>query len=112
MIYKFSVYENDQSFGDQLQNLKYRNEWKSHGRHNSYLPQFAPTKTQKLIHAFLSIGVTYIWMRLSRTSVDRNWGEMSDDKWQKKLWKIIHYSEKYFKIINLINFLIFLYNGK
>jgi peroxin-2 len=56
--------------------------------------------------------VPYLWVRISRYSVSENWGSFEADDWRKKTWKLMNFVDKYLKIIVLINFLIFLYNGK
>lgn len=92
LIYRYSVYEYGQSFGDSLQNLRYRNEFDIN-QHNHTITNIssssivggeiglaidgivnstrirlpyesAPTKLQKYLHFIATTVVPYIWVRL------------------------------------------------
>lgn len=87
LIYRYSVYEYGQSFGDSLQNLRYRNEFDVN-RHNNTITsrlegetglaidfigsstgirlsyESAPTTLQKYLHFIATTVFPYIWQRL------------------------------------------------
>jgi peroxin-2 len=100
------VYEKNQSYGDSLQNLRFRDEFTSQ---TSYNP---PSSSRKLFHAFLTICVPYFWERLNRTSINDGWGSMQETSWQKRTWRFINRFEFYFKALSAINFMLFLFQGK
>jgi peroxin-2 len=91
-----------------MQNLKYRNEL--FGVHGS------PSKIQKLIHATLLIGLPYIHARLNKIltegddSQETSW--WMGGKTQVDIWRKLNALEMYVKLAQMINFLIFLVNGK
>jgi peroxin-2 len=108
LIYKFSVYENDASFGDRIQNLKYRNS------KNQLI-----TKYQKIVHALLNIGIPWIQFRLNRLAIDQNWGEIVieqdtsiTNRLKYYIYKYSHTVEMSYKLLSLVNFIVFLKNGK
>eukprot|EP01080_Neovahlkampfia_damariscottae_P008504 gene8504-328_t len=109
LIYKFSIYDFNASFGDSIQNLKYRCESFFFTPLEKSKP---PSNLQKIIHGSLLILVPYIWTRVSRLSISENWGAQENDSWKKKIWKGMNFIDKYFKIIVLFNFLVFLFNGR
>jgi peroxin-2 len=89
-----------------MQNLKYRNELI--GSHES------PSKIQKLIHATLLIGLPYIHARVNKILTE---GDDSQDvtwlgKSQVEIWRKLNALEMYVKLAQMINFLIFLVNGR
>ena len=87
-IYKYSIYDNDQTFGDRIQNLKYSKN------------QSQPSLISKYIYAFASIGIPYLYERTCKSEL------LNIDYSNFKKF------EYYYKTIEFINFIIFLYEGK
>ncbi len=107
LIYQSSIYDQSQSFGDKLQNLKYRNEWRSNLKFDAPVAKY-----QKVFHALLSIGLPYFFVRFTRFCSDQNWNEADPSTLKRKIWNIVKRVEFYYQIIYCCNFLTFLYQGK
>eukprot|EP00761_Pharyngomonas_kirbyi_P004339 gb/GECH01004343.1/.p1 GENE.gb/GECH01004343.1/~~gb/GECH01004343.1/.p1 ORF type:complete len:332 (+),score=49.72 gb/GECH01004343.1/:1-996(+) len=123
LIFYFSVFHQNQTYGDRLMNLKYRNEYAvSYNKtkasriaaNTSSVPssEFHPSLTQKGIYALLLIGVPWLWSRIQRRSTVQEWGAYRRGTWQRQVWKGMQYLESLYKGFNVINFLVFLYDGK
>lgn len=70
------------------------------------------TKAQKISYGILTVGGQYAWTRISRIATNKGWGELEEDDIRNKIYKLLQYGEKYWKLFSLINFLVFLWNGK
>ncbi|KAI8377900.1 Pex12 amino terminal region-domain-containing protein [Radiomyces spectabilis] len=112
VLFKLSVYDSSATYGAQLQNLKYRNEWKHGGALESIATDAPLTKTQKIIYGVLTVGGQYAWTRLNRLVTIRGWGELDETDMRYKFYRLLQAGEKYWKAFSLLNFLVFLYNGK
>ncbi|CAG8477702.1 16849_t:CDS:2 [Funneliformis mosseae] len=112
IMYRLSIYESGASYGAQLQNLKYRNERQHWGGLQSTAKDSPLTKFQKFVYGALTIGGQYMWMRVNRLVTAQGWGELSEDNPRKVFWKILQKVENVYKSLSLLNFLIFLYDGK
>ncbi len=130
-LFKLSIYNSSTTYGAQLQNLKYRNERMHKGsckctwrKKKNFVPityiqkvesiaKDAPlTKAQKISYGILTVGGQYAWTRISRIATNKGWGELEEDDIRNKIYKLLQYGEKYWKLFSLINFLVFLWNGK
>ncbi|KAL0090999.1 Pex12 amino terminal region-domain-containing protein [Phycomyces blakesleeanus] len=111
-LFKLSIYDTSATYGAQLQNLKYRNEWKHGGPLESIAKDAPLTKTQKIIYGVLSVGGQYAWTRTSRLVTSRGWGELDESDIRNKIYRVLQAGEKYWKALSLVNFLVFLYSGK
>ncbi|KAG2386943.1 hypothetical protein C9374_001978 [Naegleria lovaniensis] len=86
-IYKYSIYDNNQTFGDRIQNLKYSNtEMKD------------PNIFSKYLYGIASIGIPYLYERVCKS-------QYLNIEYLKRF-------EYYYKTLEFINFIIFLYQGK
>ncbi|KAI8070828.1 Pex12 amino terminal region-domain-containing protein [Gongronella butleri] len=112
ILFKLSIYDSSASYGAQLQNLKYRNEWKHGGILESIAKDAPLTKTQKIIYGLLTVGGQYAWTRSNRYITEQGWGELDETTTRNKVYRILQAGEKYWKAFTLLNFLVFLYNGK
>ncbi|KAL0491578.1 peroxin [Acrasis kona] len=112
LIYKFSVYESDQSFGDRLQNLKYTNH-----RISNIFRSAKPANVQKILHAFLIIGLPWAHARLNKILTEHE-GEDAEKVWwlgnytRVDFWRKLNKLEMYIKLMQMVNFLVFLVDGK
>ncbi|KAI8326887.1 Pex12 amino terminal region-domain-containing protein [Blakeslea trispora] len=111
ILFKFSIYDASASYGAQLQNLIYRDE-------RYHTGQLALTKDrplaqwQKIAFGILTVGGQYGWTRLNRHVTSRGWGELESEDRRNKIYRWLQTGEKYWKASSLVNFLIFLWNGK
>ncbi|EIE78571.1 hypothetical protein RO3G_03275 [Rhizopus delemar RA 99-880] len=111
-LFKLSIYNSSTTYGAQLQNLKYRNERMHKGSLESIAKDAPLTKAQKISYGILTVGGQYAWTRISRIATNKGWGELEEDDIRNKIYKLLQYGEKYWKLFSLINFLVFLWNGK
>ncbi|CAO3653654.1 unnamed protein product [Cunninghamella echinulata] len=112
ILFKLSVYDSSATYGAQLQNLKYRNEWEHGGILESIAKDAPLTKTQKIIYGILTVGGQYAWTRSNRYITEKGWGELDESDTRNKVYRVLQAGEKYWKAFSLLNFLVFLYNGK
>eukprot|EP01114_Cavostelium_apophysatum_P021434 TRINITY_DN7474_c0_g1_i1.p1 TRINITY_DN7474_c0_g1~~TRINITY_DN7474_c0_g1_i1.p1 ORF type:complete len:322 (-),score=35.84 TRINITY_DN7474_c0_g1_i1:569-1534(-) len=97
-IYKLSIYSMDTTYGNKLQNLKFTTS------DNKPI-----TAWQKILLGVLTIGGRWAWTRANSLSSDRsNW----TSEWYAKLWKVLSTLEKVYLCASVINFMVFLYDGK
>ncbi|ORY91022.1 Pex12 amino terminal region-domain-containing protein [Syncephalastrum racemosum] len=112
VLFKFSVYDSGATYGAQLQNLKYRNEW-MHSRALESIAKDAPlSKTQKILYGLFTVGGQYAWIRANRYITEQGWGELDESEIRNKVYRTLQAGEKYWKAFTLINFLVFLANGR
>ncbi|GBB97168.1 hypothetical protein RclHR1_02930017 [Rhizophagus clarus] len=111
-MYRLTVLESGATYGAQLQNLKYRNERQHWGGLQSISKDSSLTKFQKSAYIALTVGGPYIWIRINRLVTAQEWGESNEDDPRKIFWKVLQKAENIYKTISLLNFLIFLYDGK
>ncbi|KAJ3190328.1 peroxisome assembly protein (Peroxin-2) [Gaertneriomyces sp. JEL0708] len=109
---RLSIYSMGASYGLQLQNLKYRNEARHQGQLESFSIDAPLTRIQKIAHALLFVGGRWGWLRINRYSTTHGWSERSDDDWRSRLYELLQKAETVYRIASLINFLVFLYNGR
>ncbi|ORX52040.1 hypothetical protein DM01DRAFT_1289303 [Hesseltinella vesiculosa] len=112
VLFKLSIYDSSASYGAQLQNLKYRNEWKHRGFLESIAKDAPLSKTQKMMYGLLTVGGQYAWSRANRYITEQGWGELDQDDTRNKVYRFLQAGEKYWKAFTLLNFLVFLYNGR
>ncbi|RHZ56709.1 hypothetical protein Glove_397g8 [Diversispora epigaea] len=112
IMYRLSIYESGASYGAQLQNLKYRNERQHGGLLQSTAKDAPLTKFQKYAFGIMTIGGQYVWMRMNRIVTAQGWGELEDNNPRKIFWKILQKVENIYRVLSLLNFFVFLYDGK
>jgi peroxin-2 len=111
LIYRYSIFTLGTTYGNLLQNLKFRNELvrPSIAATNDPSPL---TTLQKVTYGVLTIGGEWCWARLSRMSLTSGWGDRAQNDWHRKAWQWLSHIENTYKCLSIINFLVFLYNGK
>ncbi|ORZ10518.1 Pex12 amino terminal region-domain-containing protein [Absidia repens] len=112
VLFKLSIYDSSATYGSQLQNLKYRNEWKHGGVLESIAKDAPLTKSQKIAYGVLTVGGQYAWTRANRYITEKGWGELDESDVRNKVYRILQTGEKYWKAFSVLNFLVFLYNGR
>ncbi|KAI9492243.1 Pex12 amino terminal region-domain-containing protein [Zychaea mexicana] len=111
-LFKLSVYDSSATYGSQLQNLKYRNEWKHGGALESIAKDAPLSQAQKILYGVFTVGGQYAWSRANRYITSQGWGELDESDIRNKVYRVLQAGEKYWKAFSLLNFLIFLWNGK
>ncbi|KAJ3393063.1 peroxisome assembly protein (Peroxin-2) [Lobulomyces angularis] len=54
----------------------------------------------------------WFWIQLNRYATTNEFSELPESDFRHKLWKILQKIENFFKSLSLINYIIFLYNGR
>lgn len=70
------------------------------------------TQGQKIAYGLFTVGGQYTWTRANRFITVRGWGELDESNIKYKIYQILQTGEKYWKAVSLLNFLIFLWNGR
>jgi peroxin-2 len=112
LIYRFSVLESKPTYGCKLQNLKYRNEMAHSSKYSMFNGTTDLSKEQKLMYFALKVLTPYLYEKFNEYMTSHGWSEYSNRNPKKKLWKLFQSLEKIYKLSSLLNFYIFLYNGK
>jgi peroxin-2 len=120
-IYCFSVCRDVPTPGNKLQNLKYRNE-----RHpdlsskataklalmNSTSPVFKLSIFQKVGYGVCFVGMPWLWARWSNAMTYQGWGGFPEGSRERKIYLFCRYLEIAFRSFSVLNFLVFLVDGK
>ncbi|KAM9971577.1 hypothetical protein ACTFIW_011559 [Dictyostelium discoideum] len=111
VIYKLSIFNLGTTYGNQLQNLTYRNEKAFDPiRGSDQLNKL--TMRQKWLSGLINIGGEWLWTRINRYLINNNWSEHPPNDIRKKFWNFLNFAESAYKALALLNFLTFLFNGK
>lgn len=102
MLFRWSVWTTGTTYGNQLMNLRFENAWGGGPM----------TRTQQVGYALAYIGLPWGWARLSGISTSQAWGAQPDDDWRKRIWKAMGHIEKALKALSLLNFVVFLADGR
>ncbi|KYR01049.1 RING zinc finger-containing protein [Tieghemostelium lacteum] len=111
LIFKLSIFNLGTTYGNQLQNLTYRNEAAFDPRGGSD-KLIKLTQRQKWMSGIFNIGGEWLWTRIQRISINDAWSERPPDDIRKRLWNLLNLMESAYKILSILNFLTFLYDGK
>ncbi|KAI8990324.1 Pex12 amino terminal region-domain-containing protein [Pilobolus umbonatus] len=112
VLFKLSVYDTSATYGAQLQNLKFRNERKHSGPLEAIAQDAPLTNGQKLAYGIFTVGGQYVWSRVNRYITSKGWGELDESDTKYRIYYLLQTGEKYWKAFSLVNFLVFLWNGK
>ncbi|KAI9205756.1 Pex12 amino terminal region-domain-containing protein [Polychytrium aggregatum] len=112
LIYGLAMSTFGSSYGEALENLKYRNELK-HAAANEHLPIDARlSRLQIVLRGLLTIGGHWAWTRLTRYTTTQEWSQRDESDIRFRLWGWMQSCEVLFKAVSLVNFLAFLYGGR
>lgn len=64
------------------------------------------------MYGVLTVGGQYAWTRANRYITMKGWGELDESDIKYKVYNVLQKGEKYWKAFSLLNFLIFLWNGR
>ncbi|RKO91572.1 Pex12 amino terminal region-domain-containing protein, partial [Blyttiomyces helicus] len=112
VMYHFSIYATGASYGLQLQNLRYRNESRHGGKREASTIDAPLTRSQKLAHAILHVFGRWSWLRVNRYATTHEWSEHPENNWRNRIWRYLQKAETAYKAISVVNFLVFLYDGR
>jgi len=93
-------------------NLKFRNELLHNDVARAPQDVAALSTIQKILYGVFTIGGEWLWARITRLSINQGWGDMAEDDWQRKVWKIMTYVENTYRALTILNFVLFLRNGQ
>lgn len=120
-LFRASIWNFQSTYGQRLQNLTYRNERAhqktelgssfksspfSNGRH------VALSKKQLIFYAIFWILGRYGIERLNWYCSSRGWADEPDDSKKRKFWLLLRWVEKIAKLLDFINLIAFLSNGR
>lgn len=116
VLFKLGIWDSNQSFGDSLQNVVYRNERaaKSNGLEN-VLTAFRltrPTRGQLVAKLALSILLPYVVSRVQKRASDESWAALPATSWRRRLLLLLTYGETCTQVLAVANTLLFLALGK
>lgn len=157
-VLKMSLYDRGATYGSELQNLKYRNEWKhGDGRELVSCSSWRPPLTgpavqstavdsslqpvQKAAYMTLQVLPAYLHSRLRDRMLSSSWGDeplptswfslldvrrafksrrrrtgeeegQLGREWKRVVWELLSAGEKLGAVAGLVNFLVFLYDGR
>lgn len=123
------------TYGSTLQNLKYRDERKHANGLQSTAIDSTPTRTQKWAYVALQVAPIYVIARLRDTMAASSWadeplprswlslinpGRLGNKRrrtelkaeWKRSVWELVNASDRLYAMLDLANFLVFLYDGK
>ncbi|KAJ8297193.1 Ran-specific GTPase-activating protein 1 [Rhodotorula toruloides] len=139
-VLKLSLWESGATYGSALQNLRYRNEGRHAKGLQSTATDSNLTRIQKLAYTLLVVLPPYLHSRLQDRMLTSSWAdeplprswfslvdlrrlmargrrreeEMIQWKreWKRTGWELLNVGERLSAVLGLVNFLVFLYNGR
>ncbi|GAA5888837.1 hypothetical protein JCM6882_002872 [Rhodosporidiobolus microsporus] len=140
-VMRLSLWESGATYGTTLQNLRYRNEAKHAGGLQASASDSALTRFQKLAYTALVVLPPYLHTRLQDRMLSSSWADeplprscfslvdlrrvaltrgrrreeeviQMKREWKRTAWELLGVAEKLGSLAGLLNFLIFLHNGK
>lgn len=115
LLYKFGVWDRNQSVTDRMQNLLYRNEAASTVATAPlsvvWSKSTSPSRSQKAIHFILSIILPYAFKKLSQRSLEENWAN-SQERWKSVASRCIRWLGAAVKVLHIIHVIVFLMEGR
>ncbi|BGO99130.1 peroxisome assembly protein (Peroxin-2) [Rhodotorula toruloides] len=139
-VLKLSLWESGATYGSALQNLRYRNEGRHAKGLQSTATDSNLTRLQKLAYTLLVVLPPYLHSRLQDRMLTSSWAdeplprswfslvdlrrlmtrgrrreeEMIQWKreWKRTGWELLNVGERLLAVLGLVNFLVFLYNGR
>lgn len=112
VLWKLSIYERGATYGAMLQNLRYRNEWlHSKGLQSTY--RDAPLSVLQLtLHPLLTIVLPYAYARAERGMTSLNFSDLHAGDWRRQAWGALDRWQRVYATAALLNFVMFLGDGK
>ncbi|KAL4076105.1 Pex12 amino terminal region-domain-containing protein [Scleroderma yunnanense] len=107
-LYKFSVWTHGATYGSKLQGLRYN---VAHNAKGPLSPSGLPRCTL-VIHGALTILLPYCYNRLRNHAVSRAWPDAPSNDKRHIAWKTLTRLEVAHSLLGLLNFAVFLCNGR
>ncbi|GAA6002699.1 hypothetical protein JCM10207_007633 [Rhodosporidiobolus poonsookiae] len=140
-IMRMSLWENGATYGSTLQNLRYRDEGKHEGGLQGGARDSSLSRVQKLAYTALVVLPPYLHSRLQDRMLASSWADeplprswfalvdlrrviltrgrrreeeviQMKREWKRTGWELLGVAEKLAGVAGLVNFLLFLYNGR
>jgi len=111
VLFYLSVWSSDRTYGQLMQNLTY-SDARVHTLGRGGVSTSPPTFLQKSLLFIFTVGLGWVVARFSRRAANENWADLPSDDWRCKAWHFVRRVESFVKILNLFNFIAFLYDGK
>ena len=111
MVYYFSVWTNHPTPGNVFQNLHYVDARYTQADPYDLVGQ-PLSRGQRVQHGLISVLLPWFWARLTRFFSVHEWGARSSDDWRRKVWLLSNRLESLYKCATLINFCVFLVDGR
>lgn len=112
ILYKFSVYDRGATYGAMLQNLRYRNEWAHQKGLQSTARDMPLAPMQLALYPLLTIVVPYAYKRARMYMSAHAYSDAPADSQEYFVWSMLEHSAKAWNVVSLINFALFLWNGR
>lgn len=115
VLFKFTFWDRNAFYGDQLQNMVYRSESKAAAlMQENFLIRTsttAPTTLQKVMRLLLGIVIPYALNKLRRKALQDDWSSRNEGTAEYKISAALNYGETAWQALGLLNFLSFLRHG-
>ncbi|WFD33660.1 peroxisome assembly protein (Peroxin-2) [Malassezia cuniculi] len=112
ILFKFSVYDHAATYGAMLQNLRYRNEWAHQKGLQSTARDMPLAPIQLALYPLLTIVVPYAYKRTKMYMSKNAFADAPSDSQEYFIWNTLEHSMKAWNVLSLVNFCLFLWNGK
>lgn len=109
LLYKYSVWSSGATYGAKLQSLRYKSSRSGHSRWIT--PSGIPARILGL-HAVLSILLPYVHKRVRIHALSNAWPDAPSSDRRRRLWDALLKLESTHTTLSLLNFIIFLWNGR
>lgn len=111
-LFKFSIWDRGASYGSMLQNLKYRNEWAHRGALQSTARDQPLSRIQLALYPIFTILAPYVGTKVQAHMTSLSYSEMGANDARRLLWKVTDTGHRVWSAAVLLNFAVFLGNGK
>ncbi len=115
VLYKWTMWDRGQLAGDRLLNIIYRDEAATSNVNLASTLQLSSENmlpnSKKLVHAALFVILPYLFRKLQRRSSERQWEFSEPGSLQRRMSTVLDWSEKIFKVLVAVNFVLFLWKG-
>ncbi|KAK0558749.1 peroxisome assembly protein (Peroxin-2) [Tilletia horrida] len=112
VLYKLSIWDHGATYGAMIQNLKYRNEWAHRGGLQSTSRDIPLSTLQLSLYPLLTILLPWAHTRAERSMTSHSFSDMPSNDPRRLLWAGLDRAQKVWAAAALLNFAIFLGDGK
>lgn len=104
LLWKFTLWDHDASYGASLQGLHYVDARTRSGHH----PGTRPTATQKVLYGLVGVGGRYAWSKVETRLFDTS----DSSRWMQRLSRLTSLATSTHAFASLVSFAVFLLNGR